>query len=185
MKKFFIMAAACFVLLSCNNKKEEEKKSDVNTVTGTEKKPAMELLDPSTATPVIKMHEAWANRDLDGMVADLADNVKYTWSSGDSVMGKQGVKDYYAGRLKLIKEYKILNKIVLPVQANESLAATVPGGKWILYWQEASVTYNNGKMIHFWIHNTNHLDDAGKIDFVGQYIDKAPIIEATKDLMGK
>jgi hypothetical protein len=39
--------------------------------------------------------------------------------------------------------------------------------------------YKNGKSINFWMHNVNHFNDAGKVDFIGQYIDRAPIAAAT------
>jgi len=47
----------------------------------------------------------------------------------------------------------------------------------------ADVTYKNGKNIKFWSHSVNHINKAGKIDFTSVYIDRHPIMEATKDLM--
>lgn len=188
MKKFFILATASLFLLSCNNKKKEETKTDENktNMTTGDKKAPTDLLDLSAADPIKRSFAAFAKNDIDGMVADYDDNVRYTWSGGDSAIGKQAVKDYYTGRWKLIQTISFSNEIVLPLQVNESQApSVVPTGKWVLYWTMADVTYKNGKNIKFWMHNSNHFNDAGKIDFVGQYIDRYPIMEATKDLMTK
>ncbi|MGQ0739192.1 MAG: nuclear transport factor 2 family protein [Bacteroidota bacterium] len=188
MKKFFIAATACLLLIACNNEKKDDKKTDdagkTATTSGDEKKPATELLDISAGDAVKNSYAAFAKGDIDGMVADYDDNIRYTWSGGDSLIGKQAVKDYYTGRWKLIQSASFSKQIVLPLLVNESQQPDVaPPGKWVLYWHMADVTYKNGKNIKFWIHSVNHFNDAGKIDFIGQYIDRHPIMEATKDLM--
>jgi len=187
MKKFFLVVIAATVLIACNNKKSDEKTEGTDTtkttMSSTDKKPATEILDLSAADPVTKSITAFSKGDLDGMVADYADNVRYTWSSGDSLIGKQAVKDYYAGRWKLIDSISFSNDIKLPLMVNESqqpLAA--PPGKWVLYWTMTNVKYKNGKKLTFWQHSVNHFNDAGKIDFVGMYLDRHPIMEATKGM---
>lgn len=189
MKKMFIAAAGCLLFFTCtvNEKKAENGKSDADskaTVSATDKKPATEILDLSMADPLKKSHTAFARGDVDAMTADFADNVRYTWSGGDSLIGKQAVKDYFSGRLKLIKSIKYSNEIVLPLQVNVSQQPqAAPPGKWVLYWAMADVTYKNDKNIKFWMHNVNHFNEAGKIDLVGQYMDRHPIMEATKGLV--
>jgi|GEM_PF-486131 len=187
MKMFFMATAACLMLLACNNEKKDDKKTDdgnkTTAITG-DKKPASELLDVSAGDAIQKSFDAFGKGDIDGMTADFDDNIRYTWSGGDSLIGKQAVKDYYTGRWKLIQSVSFSNRIVLPVQVNESQQPEVaPPGKWVLYWQMADVTYKNGKNIKFWSHSVNHYNDAGKIDFIGMYMDRHPILEATKDLM--
>jgi hypothetical protein len=188
MKRIFILAASSMILLACSDKKKDDKKMDdgKTTMSTGDKKPATELLELSMGDPVKKSFAAFAKADVDGMTADYADNIRYTWSGGDSLIGKQAVKDYYNGRWKLIQSISYSNEIVLPLQVNESQApAAAPNGKWVLYWTMADVTYKNKKNIKFWMHNVNHFNDAGKIDFIGQYLDRNPIMEATKDLMPK
>ena len=188
MKKIFLIGAAATLLLTaCNNKKSDEKKSDGDTtktsMSSMDKKPATEILDLSAADPITKSLAAFAKGDLDGMTADYDDNVRYTWSSGDSAIGKKAVKDYYAGRWKLIESISFSNDIKLPLQVNESQQPkAAPPGKWVLYWVQTNVKYKNGKTLNFWQHSVNHFNDAGKIDFVGQYIDRYPIMEATKGM---
>ena len=188
MKKIFILLAGCMLFVACSDKKKDDNKMDDSktTVGPGDKKPASELLDLSAGDPVKKSFAAFSKADVEGMSADYDDNIRYTWSGGDSLVGKQAVKDYYAGRWKLIDKLSVSSEIVLPVQVNESQQPqAAPTGKWVLYWAMVDVTYKNGKNLKFWMHNVNHFNDAGKIDFIGQYIDRHPIVKATKDLMPK
>jgi len=186
MRKIFILAASCMIFFACSNKKDDKKKEEGTTTTTDGKKPATELLAVSEGDLVKRSFDAFAKGDIDGMTADFDDNIRYTWSNGDSLIGKQAVKDYYKGRWNLIQSISFSNHIILPLQVNESQQPEVaPPGKWVLYWQMSDVTYKNGKNIKFWSHSVNHLNDAGKIDFAGLYMDRHPIIEATKDLMPK
>ncbi len=186
MKRNFIFAAGCMLLLSCNNEKKDEAKMDdgnKTTMSAADKKPASELLDIGAGDAVKASYDAFSKGDVDGMTANYDDNIRYTWSGGDSLIGKQAVKDYYNGRWKLIETLKFSDHIILPVQVNESQSPAAPPGKWVLHWAKTDVTYKNGKKISFWVHNVNHYNDAGKVDFIGQYIDRHPLMEATKDLM--
>lgn len=185
MKKFLLAVVITALLASCNSEKKEEAAKAADTATtesATEKKAASELLDLSAGESVKQSFEAFAKGDVDGMAAGFADNIRYTWSSGDSLIGKQAVMDYYKGRLKLIDSVTVSEPIILPVQVNESQSKYAPTGKWVLYWAMLNVKYKNGKKINFWMHNVNHFNDAGKVDFVGQYMDRHQIIEATKGM---
>lgn len=186
MKRIFIFAACCALITACNNDKPAEKKADDGgTTAGTDaKKPASELLDLSNADPVKNALAAFARKDVDAMTAAYDDNIRYTWSGGDSAIGKQAVKDYYAGRIKLIDNISFSNDIALAVQVNASQQPMyAPAGKWVLYWTQTHVKYKNGKELTFWQHSVNHFNAANKIDFIGMYLDRHPIMEATKDLM--
>ncbi len=189
MGKILFLAASCILVIACNNKKSNDQKTDdtKNTMSsGNDKKPPTELLDTSNAAPVRNLFAAFSRGDLDGMTADLSDSVKYQWSNGDSLMGKQAVKDYYTGRWKLIDSISFMNPIYLPIQVNTSQEPQyAPTGKWVLYWVATHVKYKNGKQLNFWQHSVNHFNNAGKIDYIGLYLDRHPIMEATKDLMGK
>jgi predicted phage tail protein len=184
MKKFIVIAANCLVLIACSDKKTDDGKSSMSS--GSDKKPPTEILDSSNSAPVRSIFTSFSKGDLDGMVANMSDSVMYRWSGGDSLVGKQAVKDYYAGRLKLIESINFMNEISLPIQINVSQQPKyAPPGKWVLYWTMTQVKYKNGKELNFWQHSVNHFNDGGKIDFVGMYLDRHPIMEATKDLMGK
>jgi hypothetical protein len=184
MKKIFILGAACLILLSCSDKKKDEGKKEEKTMMDGEKKQA-ELLDMKEADETKAAQLAFARGDIDAWAARLDDNVRYTWSGGDSLIGKQAVVDYWKDRWnKVIKSQTLSNMILLPIMVNESQAqgADVPG-KWVLYWAMVDATYKNDKNIKFWVHSVNHYNDAGKVDQIGVYVDRHPIMEATADLM--
>ena len=181
LMKMLLFGVFCSSLLvSC---KPEAKKEEAVVVP--EKKPATELLDPSIADPLRKSSDAFSVGDIEGFTADFADNIRYNWSSGDSLSGKQAVKDYYTSRWKLIDSVKFNSHIFLPLQVNESPLKGVMTGKYIMQWSNVSIKYKNGKKISFWFHAVNHYNEAGKLDFLSQYMDRAPIMEATKGMKVK
>ena len=183
MRKFLSGVVISLVLLSCNNAKKDEvaKAADATTETAAapEKKAPVELLDISAADAVKQSFAAFTKGDIDGMAANFADTILYQWSGLDSLRGKQAVVDYYKGRWKVIDSASVSETIVLPIQANESQSKMAPTGKWVLYWGLWHVKYKNGNKISFWMHNVNHFNDAGKVDYVGQYLDRAQILKAS------
>jgi len=188
MKKFLLGVMISAFLVACNTeKKDEPAKADDTTAAAatSDKKPASELLALSAGDAVKQSMEAFAKADIDGMTANFDDNIRYTWSAGDSLIGKKAVADYYKGRWDLIDSLSITEPIILPIQVNESQSKYAPTGKWVLYWAMVNVKYKNSKKISFWMHNVNHFNDAGKVDFIGQYIDRAPIAAATAGMKKK
>jgi len=187
MRKFFIGVIVSAIFIACNNDKKTDAGSSTSSTTtsASDKKPASELLDISMGDMVKRSAEAFAKGDIDGRVANMADNVRVLWSSGDSLVGKQAAKDYFQKRWSIIDSATATEQIVLPIQVNEPQSKFTPAGKWILHWYLSSVKYKNGKRLTFWVHNANHLNDEGKIDVCAIYLDRYPIMEATKDLMRK
>lgn len=182
MKKFLLGVMVSAFLVSCNSEKKDDttKAADSTTAASAgDKKPASELLDLSAGESVKQSFEAFARGDIDAMTANFADTLLYSWSSGDSLRGKKAVADYYKSRRNLIDSVSVAEPIVLPIQVNESQSKYAPTGKWVLYWAMLNVKYKNGKKISFWMHNVNHFNEAGKVDYVGQYIDRGQIAAAT------
>ena len=125
---------------------------------------------------------AFSRGDIDGMTADYADTCFMLWSGMDSLRGKKAIKDYYVGRWKLIDSLNYSDHILVPLKVDMQQSQFAPTGKWILAWSFAHVKYKNGKRLDLWVHNVYHYNDANKIDFVGQYLDRAPIMAATKGM---
>ena len=96
MKKTFIMAACCCMLLACNEKKEDNKLDEGNKtdMPADSKKPSMEMLEMSVGDMVKNSFAAFSKADIEGMTANFADSIRYTWSNGDSLIGKKAVQDY-------------------------------------------------------------------------------------------
>ena len=129
-----------------------------------------------------KLADQHARRALDASRIFKKD-LTFVWSGGDSLVGKQAVKDYYLGRWKLLESVSFSNDIFLPVQVNVSPNGAAPAGKWMLHWVQVDAKYKNGKAITFWLHNASHYGENGKVDYVAQYIDRLPLMEATKGMM--
>jgi hypothetical protein len=186
MKKFLfaVISAAC--LLSCNSETKEatvsEDSTSIKTADG-DKKPAAELLDPAMAEGVKSSYLAFSKADIDGMTANYDDNILYAWSAGDSLVGKKAVYDYWKKRWEIIESLNFTNQVVLPIQVNEPQVSTQRPGKYVLIWSLVDAKYKNGKTARFMLHSVNHMNEAGKFDFIRMYYDRHPINEATKDLM--
>jgi hypothetical protein len=184
MKKIISVICIAAFLFACNN---EVEKAETTAPEGKSEKAAapVELINDSNLINAVKSaFTAFENKDIEGYTANLADNVAFRWSGGDSLAGKQAVKDYYTGRFNIIDNIKFSNHIFLPIMSNVSPnGGATPAGKWMLSWYTVDVKYKNGKAINFWAHNAQHYNDAGKIDIFAQYIDRYPLMEATKDLV--
>ena len=185
MKNVLMLSVVCLFFMACNSDTKEAAATAPAAaepaVAEVAKKPApAEILDMSLAAPVKKSLEAFTTGDIDAMTAEYADNVRYGWSSGDSLIGRQAVKAYYTKRRALIDSISYSDYIFLPVQVNEAQSAYAPTGKWMLYWTFAHVKYKNGKRLNFWLHQVNHYNDAGKIDLASQYVDRGAIMAASK-----
>ena len=184
MKKFILGVLISALFFSCKDKAEEKPAPTEATLASADtKKPPTEVLDISEADVVKAGSQALANKDVAGMTANYADDVRYLWSGGDSAIGKKAVMDYWTGRMNIIDSINFLETILLPIRINESQSPKyATTGKWVLAWNLSHVKYKNGKTIYFWVHTDYHFNDEGKINTVVQYIDRAPIMAATKGL---
>lgn len=182
MKKFILGILISTLLFSCKENKEETAAASSPTTLASEQKDGDQVLAMSEADGVRRAMQAFTQGDIDGMAAEYADTVKYLWSGLDSLRGKTAVQDYYKGRWALIDSLNYSDIILVPLKTTMQQSKYAPTGKWILAWAFAHVKYKNGKKLDFWFHNVYHYNTDNKIDFVGQYIDRHPLIEATKGL---
>ena len=184
MKKVFFGVFISAFLIACNEKADDKQATSTNeTLSASEKKPATEVLDLGEADGVKAGVAAFTKGDIDGMTATYDDNIRYYFSGGDSLIGKQAVKDYYTGRWKLIDSITYSEQIYLPIRINESQSPKyATAGKWVLSWALGHVKYKNGKKLNLWIHTDYYYNDAGKVATVVQYLDRHPIMEATKGM---
>lgn len=187
MKKILFGVFISAFLIACNNEAKEDAKpaSSESAPAADAKKTGDEILAMSEADGAKNALLAFAKGDVAGMTSHYDDNAKLYWSGGDSLVGRQAIADYYTGRWKLIETLNVVDQVVLPVKVNTSQAPEHALGKWVLVWSKISVKYKNGKTLNFWTHNDYHYNDAGKVDVAIQYIDRHPLMEATKDLMPK
>ena len=102
MKKILSVIAIAAFLFACNNeeKKSESAATEVKTEAG--KAPVELIMDSNFVNATKATMTAFENKDVEGYTANMADDVKFRWSGGDSLVGKQAVKDYYKGRFDII-----------------------------------------------------------------------------------
>ena len=183
MKKILLGLFLSTILFACNNQKKEEAAATPDAVTTTDApKTGDEILAMSEGDEAKNSLMAFSKGDVNGMTALYDDNARFLWSGGDSLIGKKAIQDYYTGRWKLIDSLTISGQVILPVKVNVSQTPGHTVGKWVLVWSNIHVKYKNGKKISFWTHVDYHYNDAGKVDVAIQYIDRHPILEATKGM---
>jgi hypothetical protein len=182
MKKILTIVSGCVILLACNN----EQKTDADTKMASEtsdssaKKQQAEFADAKYVDQGKSSLSKFENGDVEGWLSDFADNAVYAWSSGDSIVGKKAIIDYWKDRrMNVIDSIKFTNDIWLPIKVNTAQKGPDLPGVWLLSWYQVDVKYKSAKKLSFWVHTDFHYNDNDKIDRAVQYIDRAPINAAT------
>jgi hypothetical protein len=184
MKKVFLFAAGCLLMISCNNKASDQAASkDSSATMATEAKtpPAAEFADQKYTDMGKKGEAQMESGDIDGWVSQYSDSVRYYWSGGDSLIGKAALAKYWKDRRSnVIDSIKFSNEIWLPIKVNAPQSPAQRPGTWLLAWAQVNVKYKTGKKLMLWHHIAYHFDNNDKVDQAIQFIDRAPIIAATK-----
>jgi hypothetical protein len=180
MKRILVLAAGCLLLFACKNDKKGETKTSGETTStdsaGGKKMQQAEFADAKYSEMGKKMMDQFANGDVDGYVANYADNAVYRWSAGDSLGGKDAIAKYWKDRrMNVIDSISFSNDIWLPIKVNTPQKGPDSPGNWLLSWYQVNVKYKTGKKLIFWVHADHHFDANDKIDQTIQYIDRAPI----------
>ena len=132
----------------------------------------MDMAKANMATFAIKDIAKWSG--------DLADNARYLWNSGDSLVGKPAIVDFWTNRMSnVIESVKFENSIYLPVKVNEPQSIEAKG-VWVLSWHQVTAKYiATGKSMTQWIHTAMHFNSNDKIDQFSLYIDRLAIQQAS------
>ena len=184
MRKMLTWAAGCCILMACNNSKPADSTASTaadSTAMAKDTTPkATEFADAKYTEMGKKQLAQLASGDMDGWMSAYADNARFNWSSGDSLVGKAAIATYWKDRRsKVIDSINFENDIWLPIKINQPQKGPDRAGIWLLSWYQVHVKYKAAKKaLVFWIHTDTHYDASDKIDQVIQYIDKAPINKA-------
>jgi hypothetical protein len=172
MKAPFIALLCATTLLACTKPAEKPAES----VAEVKPTPDIEFADAKYTEIGKRGIAALASGDIDAWMSMYADNAKYFWSGGDSLVGKQAIHDYWKDRRgNVIDSITVMNDIWLPVKVNKPQRGPDAPGVWLFSWYEVKVKYKNNQKLSMWIHNDLHFDANDKIDIAVQYIDRAPI----------
>jgi ketosteroid isomerase-like protein len=173
MKKLFLFVLCASLFAGC--KKEVVMESSASKADTAKTVAPVEFADAKYSEIGKKYLEALSKGDMDACMANYADNAKYYWNSGDSLVGKPAIDKFWRDRRANVIETITFEKdIWLPLKVNEK--GNIPlDGYWLLSWYKTTAKYKGGKSMTQWIHTTFHFDANDKIDMVNQYVDKAAI----------
>jgi ketosteroid isomerase-like protein len=174
MKRLFLLALGYALMISCNSKEPAEQQP---AAAATDAKPQPAEFADAKYTEIGKAElAAMQSGDVDKWLSMFADNAKYFWNSGDSLVGKAAISDYWKKRrTEVIDSISFMNDIWLPVKVNEPQRQVQSPGVWLLGWYQINAKYKTGKSMQQWTHVDFHFDANDKVDQVIQYLDKVPI----------
>ncbi len=177
MKKMLVWALGLVLFMGCDSGKTTESKMET-TVTPADAAattaPAA-FADAKYADIGRRGVAALSSGDIDGWMADFADNAVYLWNNGDSLVGKAAISAYWKKRrTEVMDSIGFSNQIWLPITVNQPQSVE-QAGTWVLGWYMVKAKYKTGKTMQQWIHTDLHFDAADKIDRTIQYLDRVPI----------
>lgn len=179
MKNVFYALVSSAVLLSCQPKQQQEDQAAAVAEVKEDTPKPVELIFDQKYVDIGKAgNAALASGDVAGWMNGFADNARYDWSSGDSLVGKQKIMEYWTDRRsKVIDKLAFKSSIWLTLKVNQPQGREEPG-VWLISWSQIESTYKNGATVKMWTHIDIHFDANDKIDHLIQYIDRAPIMAA-------
>ncbi|HNP23292.1 MAG TPA: nuclear transport factor 2 family protein [Panacibacter sp.] len=176
MKKISLLAIGATFLFSCGERPAEQPAAASTAPIATQTQPA-EFADAKYADIGKQGLAALSKGDVDLWMTAMADNVKYYFNGGDSIIGKAAVSDYWKKRRgEVIDTIFFTSDIWLPLKVNAPQQPVQAPGIWLLSWYQVHSSYKaSGKSMVQWIHTDMHFDANDKIDQVIQYLDRSVI----------
>jgi hypothetical protein len=177
MKKLTLVLVGCALLWACTQPKPEPEAAPA-----VETKKPIEIGESKYVDIGKQFSKSLADGNIDAMGELLADDAKFFWNYGDSLIGKKAIVDYWKERRgKVIDTLTFSNPIWLAVDVNEAGPDAAEPGTWVLSWNAVSATYaSTGKTMTQYTHQASHFDENDKIDYIAQYLDRMSIQAALK-----
>ncbi|HLF33639.1 MAG TPA: nuclear transport factor 2 family protein [Cyclobacteriaceae bacterium] len=170
MKNILILLS-CGALFACNHSNHESQNTE---------KPPVEIADPKYIEISKSALTALCQGNVDGFIQSYSDDADFRWNYGDSLIGRQAIHEYWKERRSsVIDTISFTNEIWLAINANEPPKNVRPG-VYVFSWADYAVTYKNGKTINMNIHMVFGFDNADKVNFTYQYLDRLLISNALK-----
>lgn len=174
MKTSVIAFGCLFILLACS--KPQEDTTATTTPAPPPEPPQVEIGDARYAEIGKQGLANLSNGNIDQWMTAFADNARYLWNAGDSLVGKEAIAAYWKDRrTNVIETISFTNDIWTPLKINRPQKGPDQAGMWLLGWYQVNTTYKNGATMGQWIHTDMHFDTNDKIDLVIQYVDRAAI----------
>jgi len=174
MKKLFLLALCIPLCIGC--KKEDKAATTAAAPATAEAKPQeAEFADAKYTEIGKKAIDAMTKGDIDGWLANYADDAKYFWNAGDSLVGKPAIDKFWRNRrANVIETISFKNDIWFPIKINKAQQGEKTG-VWLMGWYQVTAKYKNGGSMTQWMHILYHFNDQDKIDEVDHFVDMKPI----------
>ncbi len=164
MKKSIVFLLCC-VLMACNQTQEE---------------PPIAIADGKYIDISREILTSLCKGDLDAFIKNYAEEARYRWNYGDSLLGRQAIYDYWKERrTSVIDTITFRNETWLAIKANNPPKHITPG-VYVLNWSDFTVTYSNGSTIDMNIHTVFGFDTNDRLISTRQYLDRSLIADALK-----
>ena len=172
MKRTLIVLAA-FGLFACTNAQKDEAKTEMKDVPTDVSGVKSKVLPDAENQLMRDGIKAYADGNVDAFLATMSDSVKiYYPGPGDSLVGKDAIRKFFKNRQDSVSSASMEAPVFLAVDAQDPAQNVMPG-KWLMAWYRWNIKYKNGKSVNFPIQVTQHVNDAGKVDFGVWYYDVA------------
>jgi hypothetical protein len=180
MKSKIVLLLAIPIAIACNSGSDSKTEAAAVDATASPAAPdTLELLPSSSTAMARQALEAYAAGNMDAFVENLAEDVRlYHPAPGDSLIGRQAVKDYFTARRATADSITLVNPVMLGLRNN--LSSNVPPGDWLFSWYTYRIKYKTGKSANIPIHIAQHVNASGKSDLMYMYYDVHRIMEASK-----
>ncbi len=173
--KTSVIAFGCLIILLACSKPQEDTTATTTPVTPAEP-PQVEIGDARYAEIGKQGLANLSSGNIDEWMNGFADNARYLWNAGDSLVGKEAIAAYWKDRrANVIETITFANDIWTPLKINRPQKGPDQAGMWLLGWYQVNTTYKNGATMGQWVHTDMHFDANDKIDVVIQYVDRAAI----------
>jgi len=174
MKKLFLLALCIPLFIGC--KKEATEPAAPASPDAPEAASAPAEFADAKYTAIGKASIAAMEKgDIDGWMANYADDAKYYWNGGDSLVGKPAIDKFWRERrANVIETISFKQDIWLPIKVNKP-QQNEKTGVWLMGWYEVTAKYQKGGSMTQWMHILYHFNDQDKIDQVNHFVDRKPI----------
>jgi len=164
MKNLIVLLIG-YSLFSCNQVKEA---------------PPIDIGDPKYIDISRTILSSLCEGDLEAFIDPYAENARFRWNYGDSLVGRQAIFDYWKERRNsVIDTITFKNETWLSLKANQPPKHIKPG-YYVLSWADFTVSYTNGSSLKMNIHTVFRFNEKDQVESTLQYLDRSLIADAIR-----
>jgi ketosteroid isomerase-like protein len=168
MQKIALPIVVVVFLSACNQPKQETVSVLAPVETG----------DSAKANLCKASYAALIAGNVDQFAKDMSNDAIFVWNSGDSLVGKAAILEYWKDRrANVIDKLEIRDDVWLPLKVNK--LTNLPSGEYVMMWANLTSIYQfGGRPAVQRFHQVYRFNREGKIDYVEHYLDRHEVAEA-------